>query len=131
VTNQEIFDRVYRHLLTQNAQAYDGDCGGCRYRDEQGRKCAVGCLISDDDYKPALEGTLVSSIDLAYPPSNKQTRLSLLYRIVAQIVPDQTGVSLLHELQTVHDTVDVENWPKRLCEVAKQFKLTVPARTTT
>jgi len=49
-TLQETFDKVARHLLTQQAKAEQPD-GNCAYRGEHGRKCAVGCLISDEEYE--------------------------------------------------------------------------------
>jgi hypothetical protein len=52
-TPQEVFDQVAVHLLTQNEQA---GSGVCLYRDDQGRSCAAGCLMANDEYDPKFEG---------------------------------------------------------------------------
>lgn len=35
MTNQEIYDKVAKHLLTQKKQCVDGN-GDCQYRNEEG-----------------------------------------------------------------------------------------------
>lgn len=82
---QEIFDTVVTHLYTQGKQAVDGE-NGCRYRTASGLKCAVGCLIPDDQYHPSMEGTPVDLLGLLLP---------------AYLC---SHVNLLDALQTVHDT---------------------------
>ena len=47
---QELFDKIATHLLTQGARS-ENSLGKCLYRGEFGRKCAVGCLISDEEYE--------------------------------------------------------------------------------
>ena len=81
---QEIFDTVVTHLYTQGKQADDG-MGGCMYRTVGGLKCAVGCLIPDDQYHPNMEGSTVDNIGLLLP--------SYLH----------PHMRLLIELQGVHD----------------------------
>lgn len=60
VNKQEVFDTVVRHLGKQGerAVAYDAYDEGsrCVYRASDGKKCAVGCLIPDEMYKPEMEG---------------------------------------------------------------------------
>lgn len=51
---QEIFDTVARHLFKQGKQSV-GEDGCCKYRGQDGLKCAVGALISDGDYRPEME----------------------------------------------------------------------------
>lgn len=53
--------------------ARKGSFAACLYRTPDGHACAVGCLISDDDYTPELEGlgTIEDLIDndyIAKPP---------------------------------------------------------------
>ena len=57
MTNQQIFNKVAKHLLKQGRRARDGN--GCAYRGENGTKCAVGCLIPDALYDDRLEGSSV------------------------------------------------------------------------
>lgn len=68
---QRYFDTVVRHLVAQGRRAYgggivrQGDGVSCRYRAAVGDeilKCAIGCLIPDDQYAPAMEGQTVTAI---------------------------------------------------------------------
>lgn len=59
ISKQETFDTVCKALIAQGkpAVAVNGYGGrACRYRTEDGCKCAAGHLIPDDKYNPALEG---------------------------------------------------------------------------
>jgi len=85
---QEIFDTVVTHLYTQGKQADNGE-GGCMYRTDEGLKCAVGCLIPDDQYHPSMEGTPVDLLGALLP---------------AYLC---SHVNLLDALQTVHDSPDI------------------------
>lgn len=58
---QEIFETVARHLFAQGRPAYDLS-DGCLYRGPNGTKCAVGCLIPDDRYDPAMEHHAVQDL---------------------------------------------------------------------
>ena len=70
MTPQEIFDTVATHLFTQGERAgifvdEDDDFGPefeCRYRTPHGAKCAVGVLLPDEVYDPAMEGRSVLGI---------------------------------------------------------------------
>jgi hypothetical protein len=93
LSEQEIFDRVAAHLLTQGVQAKNSQ-EDYLYRTNDGLKCAVGCLIDDDAYDPALEGLGVTSdsdaLDHALRESNIDT--------------DNPRVChLLTDLQRLHD----------------------------
>lgn len=55
LTLKQGFDIVKKHLLTQNKQSVEEFSGKCRYRGGEGLKCAIGCLIPDDMYKPEFE----------------------------------------------------------------------------
>lgn len=93
---QEVFDTVVRHLAKQGRRAVvaDADHGYvCRYHTPDGLKCAVGCLIPDDQYNPAIEGRMFSSLaTAAHPPA-----------WVRDIV-DSGHQTLLFDLQRAHDT---------------------------
>ena len=53
-TEQEVFNTVGNHLLTQREQAISAS-GSCVYLSCNGLKCAVGCLIPLEDYKLEYE----------------------------------------------------------------------------
>ena len=93
-TPQQVFDTVARHLLLQKGRAYDE--GACQYRDKQGRKCAIGCLIPDEMYLPDMEGMGVLSL-LDHFSQVKDLFDDTLIR------PYFVGAGLLTALQTVHD----------------------------
>lgn len=59
MNQQEIFDKVASHLITQGAQARYRRSDGypsCAYRGENDTMCAAGCLIPDEEYNPEFEG---------------------------------------------------------------------------
>jgi hypothetical protein len=112
-TNQEIFDKVARHLIAQGERSRDESNGSCKYRMQKpdGRllKCAVGILISDEDYDWTIEGVVVSLLP-------------------AEILSKFTGpgqLALLDRLQTVHDScfTNVAEFKKKMREVARQCSL--------
>lgn len=105
VSAQEIFDYVARHLARQGRKSmYEKEC---RYRGPGNTMCAVGCLIKDNEYYPAMEGRTMNGIIL--PPRFLE------------------HTNLLRQLQLVHDSVDVEEWPQVLRGVAAQFHLNTSA----
>lgn len=57
--NQRAFDVAVRQIKKQGGRAYVN--GACRYRAENGAKCAVGALIADEHYRPAFEGQSINS----------------------------------------------------------------------
>ena len=89
--NQEVFDKVYKHFVTQCVQAV-GD-KGCSYRGDNDTKCAVGLLMSDKDYRLEMEGQSVH----------------------ADIVKKSFkgfNIALLSSLQDVHDNIASWNTSK-------------------
>jgi hypothetical protein len=98
MTTQEIFDTVATHLFTQGERALSAD-GACMYRAPDGRKCAAGVLIDDNEYNPAMEGTTFGG------GRHGDQRLSHLWpmRLVQHI-------NLITTLQTVHDANDNDYW---------------------
>lgn len=80
MTPQEVFDTVANHLRKQGQRArvanpnfrpgFHGTEEICAYRSPEGLRCAVGCLIKDEDYVPSMEGqtvdSLVEEFDLPY-----------------------------------------------------------------
>jgi hypothetical protein len=107
MTQQEIFDKVARHLLTQKKRATVS--GHCRYRTPDGCKCAIGCLISDEDYDPEFEGERVTHLLGRHAiPSLENLDCDRIF---------------LSRLQVLHDTGLPINWPKALHDFAISFCL--------
>ena len=103
-TAQEVFNQVARHLLKQNAKSVVwGEETRCKYRHE-GMKCAAGCLIGDDEYLPYFEGRLWDNL------ANTDK------------VPNNC-VSLIGQLQKIHDEKLVKNWERELKKLAASENL--------
>lgn len=107
-TSLELIDKVTAHLLAQGARCESTDevpyikpsgerYVGCLYRNE-GKMCAVGCLIPEDKYSPALEGQVFHQF------SNE---------FVAALGLEEHTI-LLNRLQNIHDTVPVWQWKDKL-----------------
>lgn len=93
-TNQEAFDAVCTHLFAMTKRAIT-NTGFCSYRTSDGRRCAIGALISDAEAEKAYitpftgggVGSLISD---------------------GKMYPGKIDVLLLADLQRVHD--DYMNW---------------------
>lgn len=122
MNRQEIFDKVAAHLLTQKAKSLkvsrnDGITGEeCRYRGMRGMKCAVGCLIPDELYNPDMEGKRVGALLEHFP------QLHPFFFDEHETLPTET-ISLLDELQGIHDTTHMRNWTFNLRAAARNFRL--------
>ena len=106
-TAQEVFDYVSHHLLTQNQQSITAS--KCAYRGDDGLKCAVGCIIADDEYNPIFDDSRESAI----------TRLVKDGKIKVD-----KHLELLQKLQGVHDTCPTIMWKDQLKSLAKSQELT-------
>lgn len=118
---QDIFDKVYRHLLKQNSKALlkphrKDQMDSCAYISKSGLKCAVGCLIDKAHYDAGFEGRCLSDarVTNAVLKSNKGLRLA------------GTTLVMLTRLQDVHDENKPAVWAEKLAELAKDFKLKIP-----
>ncbi len=108
-TEQEVFDQVAEHLLTQNKKSMDIEMDKlkCKYRSSSGLQCAGGCLIGDDEYKPAFD-------------LHGQWSALLYYKLV----PREHG-NLIQSLQTIHDTYEPEEWRRELIIFGSKYDLNV------
>lgn len=113
---QTIFDTVVRHLGRQGHPAMNG-AGRCVYRAPDGSKCAVGCLIPDELYRPEMDtGSECGS-------SFGVGSLDEYFKLPDYFAPNG---GLLSVLQNSHD-----GWAqyglgvmlKRLQKIAEQFNL--------
>jgi hypothetical protein len=130
--SKKIFKVVSQHLLRQNAKSLLPEkmrASGktftttCAYRGEEGRKCAVGCLIPDNKYTEDLEGLGVLSPNVwsilegegIVGPQEGNGRSTKLTR----------QEEFLSSLQGVHDSFPPEAWPERLEFVRKHYGISV------
>jgi hypothetical protein len=117
-SEQQLFDTVVNHLRKQGAKsiAYNedgtpkyGNTGSvmCLYRSTDGKKCAAGAAITDEQYKLEMEGKNIRAI------INKFNLTSLSQQ-----------EKLLSHLQDVHDFHEVPQWEELFEDIARQFQLT-------
>jgi hypothetical protein len=100
-TKREVFEQVRDHLLSQNAKSVD-QRGECKYRSPDGLKCAIGCLIPDDVYTPAIESETVTGLSTIEFSISDMDIMHTYY--------------LLRGLQRIHDCFGVDEWEDRLME---------------
>lgn len=110
---QEIFDTVLTKLREQGKASMDG--GLCFYRNYDGSCCAVGHLLTDEEYDAAWEGkTVAGLINEGYGDKPFPQRLS--------DHPD-----LLMSLQLAHDShlgeYGMESWEERMEDIAIEHGL--------
>lgn len=129
LTTQEHFDKIVRHLLTQKRRAVAepyAEYYTCRYREfrEDGAnlKCAIGCLIPDEDYDPRMEGMDVACLWRHFP------KLQPLLAPGEDLIGpwNDPWFSLNARLQRIHDLNMIEDWETRLRDLAREFGLTFP-----
>ncbi len=129
MNKQDVFDRVARHLLTQNRKSWlsTGQTGKvCAYHGDEGVRCAAGIFIDDEHYSPEMEGVAVPRFlsgndPTIAPKAHLKTPLIQEALLAAGIEDDHLLV--LRQLQAVHDQVPVESWRTGLAAVAKDFAL--------
>lgn len=99
---QLVFDTVAEHLLKQGKRCVldNTDTSACMYRNDEGLKCAAGCLIPDDQYTPELEGKSWTSL----------ARENLV---------SYNCVMLINDLQSIHDVCEPKDWLLELHEFAE------------
>ena len=122
LTNQEIFDKVAVHLLTQNKQSRTGDVG-CAYRGNDGLSCAIGCLIPDAEYTQDIEGWLLparlKTLSLDIDPEEREKGSEKLADILRSVGVPDTAFELLSQLQNIHDAYQPASWKERLAKCAQ------------
>jgi hypothetical protein len=123
MTRQQMFNTAYHGLAAQGFQRSVDANNGCRYRGDEGRRCAIGYLISDE-IAAKVEGFTVCS--------NVPGVVECLK--AAGIAP--ADFEFLRELQEAHDislsfrdrTVDTSPAAVKanVENVARKYGLTVP-----
>jgi hypothetical protein len=108
MTNQQLFDKVVNHLLTQlvRSEVDRYSLKRCLYFGPNGIRCAIGALMQDTPQNRLLEGK--SAAD----------------RLVLQacgLEVDQHN--LASDLQWVHDNQLVAEWETELQLMAKKYNL--------
>lgn len=106
-TEQQVFDYVANHLLSQGEKCEDFDdymTPACVYKNEVNQRCAAGCLIGPGEYSRTFEGNSWEAL------------------VESKIVPTDHW-SLITGLQKVHDTWAARHWYGGLQQLAKERNL--------
>ena len=116
MNNQEIFDTIAKHLLTQNQKSLD-NTGKCVYKSALGLSCAVGCLLKDKDTTD-YEGIGVVDLRNALMDRNHK---NLYQDLLSVNIPDtDEAFNLLAYLQIIHDSFQPVKWQYHLKVLAEQ-----------
>lgn len=117
MTRQEMFNKAVAGLAGQGFKRSVTSGGSCRYRDVEGRKCAVGHLIPDEVYQSSFEGKTIGYLLKQCPELG-----TLLHG------RSPTGEEFLLELlQWAHDVGKVPAvMRENLRVVASQYNLKIP-----
>lgn len=118
-TPQEVFDFVVNHLYTQGQPAMAGitnDLDWCTYRSPKGLTCAVGCLLTDQEYKPDFEKRGIWALAKGEVEAGIPTLVNEAGGFYAR------HVSLLMSLQDVHDQTSRPAGKYNLEDLAEAFK---------
>lgn len=121
MTNQDVFNKVWDFFIVkENVQSVvmgKVDKFVCRYRGDNGAKCALGVCITDDIYDSAIEGEGVESL------LEKFSAIKELF--------SNTTMSLLNDLQEIHD--NDAHWSNNKMDsnemesIAKKHHLQIPS----
>jgi hypothetical protein len=74
---QELFDETLANLRKQGGGSWSAATGDCKYRDETGRRCAIGFLIPDSEYQTAMEGKGIDALVRFLPGGELRDKLFL------------------------------------------------------
>lgn len=112
---QKIFNKVYRHLIKQNKQSIAADGGACLYRGPNGLRCAIGCLITNEEYTPNME-------------AGRRGGGNVFALHESKLLPKRLWkhVGLLRNLQVIHDSNPPKNWIQELNSCATREELSIP-----
>lgn len=114
MTDQEIFNTVVRALHAQGGPSrrppQPGEPNTCMYRGPNGRKCAVGHLIRDEDYSPAIEGHGLRDLELAVVRNQFREHMVLLELMQNAHDTAMTPREIVGQLYDAADLCHLE-WP--------------------
>jgi len=110
MNHQEQFDTICIHLAKQEKQAMD-NLNNCEYLTKNGLKCAIGCLLTEDELKiwtTSNTNSVEMNIKKFGNPKNFKSK----------------DADLLIEMQTAHDfSTQIETLIHKLIKIAYNFKL--------
>lgn len=117
-TMQDAYEFIRKHFQTQERRAYR-DGYGCVYlKSDTNEKCAVGCMISAENYDQEFEGAGIYGAEVA----------NAVRRSTSLDTSDMKLIEFLSVCQNIHDaeTGPLKNSVFDLDKHAKRFGLNVP-----
>jgi hypothetical protein len=121
MNKQEIFDTVVKGILAQGGESFDHKKGFCVYKNSNGRKCAIGQLISEEKYNPEVETLRLNSVLKLI--DSKYTEEFLFFDKL-QHIHDVSGRSSRSD-RRVSDEIFLWTWKTKMIEFAKQENLSI------
>lgn len=107
---QEAFNTIINYFSREGAVlAIKDGLKSCLYRTESGNKCAVGCLIPDELYRPWMEAGRIENLLYTLnskannPSASREDRIVSLQVLEIINGSDPEKDKLLRDLQTLHD----------------------------
>lgn len=118
ITAQEIVNTVYFAMKAQGRQSADKN-GNCKYRGPDGCACAIGKLITDEEYDEKM--------DAGDDDGSTAVRdIAAIGLIPGRFRPH---LLLMSDLQDCHDEATMDFWPQfkaAFIETCAGYNLTVP-----
>ena len=119
MNRQQALDTVSNHLIRQGRRSDranpDPSFGPERlgaYRGPHGYKCAIGSLIKDEFYSPALESA----------PAQREVIMEAVSKSLgAEVTEDDS--QFLMDLQYIHDHIGPSRWRIELRRLSKEYGL--------
>ncbi len=115
MSKQLIFNKIVTHLLTQKEKSLSKLGKACAYRgvNDKGEKlmCAVGCLIEDEHFNDTFNLLAVKDQNVSYALAKSGVDTS------------PTTLTMLSQLQYMHDHYKVKDWEEKLKKFATENKL--------
>ena len=129
-SKQELFDIVTKHVFAQGKPAVN-KLGSCSYRGENNTSCAMGCLITDEEY-----AELNNKENL---PDERESLEGLashtLFKYYLVKPEDESKMDLIQSMQQSHDSMEafgmkyksdkekLEVFKSNMLITAREFKL--------
>ena len=117
--NETLFKLSADHLIRQGRKAenyFEGKnstCNACAYRSKDNLKCAIGALISDDQYSEDLERFLPFDHHI-------HNAIALTHNISISKL-DKTSDRMFAMLQGIHDFSEPSEWAQKLTDLAAEM----------
>lgn len=125
MNKQEMFNTAYIGIIKQGGPSVEGD--SCAYRSKNGRKCAAGWLMTDEDYAKVCKGGAADDTAINTTGIGALNGLPDFFR---------DNILFIGRLQRAHDdcyfeTLDsdaafINNFKVRMAELAARHNLTIP-----